>query len=86
MLSDSTMTAAAAFGIAFTLDENRYRKYLEYGADIEEASGEKHRLLPVPAVFILGTDGTVRFEYVNPDYKERLDPEVLIAAIRSVFK
>lgn len=38
---------------------------------------------PAPATFIIGTDGKVRFGYVNPDYTVRLTPEVLLAAARS---
>lgn len=37
-------------------------------------------VISVPAVFLVGPDGRVRFQYVNPDYKVRLDPHVLIAA------
>lgn len=86
LLSDSKMTAATAFGIAFTLNEKRYREYLGLGADLEEASGEKHHLLPVPSVFILGTDGIIRFEYVNPNYKVRLAADVLMAAARAALR
>lgn len=86
LLSDSAMTAARAFGIAFTLDAKTLEQYKGYGVDLEEASGEKHHALPVPSVFILGVDGTIKFEYVNPDYKVRLDPAVLLAAARAALK
>ena len=38
--------------------------------------------LPVPAVYLVAPDGTIEFHYVHPDYKIRLDPEVLLAAAR----
>jgi hypothetical protein len=28
----------------------------------------------------VGTDNRIRFQYVNPDYRIRLDPKVLMAA------
>jgi peroxiredoxin len=41
------------------------------------------RVLPVPAVFLIGADGTIRFAHANPDYRQRLDPaEILRAADR----
>ena len=40
--------------------------------------------LPVPAVFITGTDGTVHFGHVDPDYSQRLDSAVIIAAARAL--
>jgi peroxiredoxin len=36
--------------------------------------------LPAPATFLIGSDGIIRFEYTNPDYKVRLHPDVLLAA------
>jgi len=40
-------------------------------------------LLPVPAVFVVGTDGIIRFHYVHPDYTVRLDADVLLAAAKA---
>jgi hypothetical protein len=53
---------------------------------VEEASGQKHHMLPVPAVFLVATNGLIQFEYVNPDYKVRLEPELLLAAAKTIFR
>ena len=82
LLSDSQMLAARAFRVAYKLDDPTLKALQQYGIDVEDASGERHHLLPVPAVFLVGTDGLICFQYVNPDYKVRLDPELLIAAAR----
>ena len=83
LLSDSSMAAAKAFGLAFEVDTEMLKKLDSYNIDIEEASGEKHHMLPVPAVFLVGTDGVIDFVYANPDYKIRIDPEVLLAEAKS---
>ena len=83
LLSDSSMEAAKAFGLAFELDAETLEKLDSYNIDIEEASGEKHHMLPVPAVFLVGTDGVIDFVYANPDYKVRIDPEVLLAEAKA---
>ncbi|MEO8167537.1 MAG: peroxiredoxin-like family protein [bacterium] len=80
LLSDSKMVGSAAFGIAFKVEDQLVQKYKTYNIDLEGASGEKHHLLPVPSVFIVGMDGIIRFSYVNPNYKVRLDSEVMLAA------
>ena len=82
LLSDSSMAMAKAFGIAFTVDEATLEKYKGYGIDLEASSGEEHHMLPVPSVFLVGTDGIIDFVYSNPDYKVRLDPDVLLAAAK----
>ena len=80
LLSDARLTAAQAFDIAFRLDDATLAKYAEYGIDLEAASGEDHHALPVPATFLVGTDGVIQFSFVNPDYSVRLSPRVLKAA------
>lgn len=86
LLSDSSMAAAKAFGIAFRVDDATVEKYRGYGIDLEEASGKSHHLLPVPAVFIVGMDGTVKFAYANADYKVRLSAGALLDAARKAVK
>ncbi len=84
LLSDASSDIAVAFGIAFQVDEATYRRYLQHDIDLERISGYRHRRLPAPATFIVGADGVIRFGYVNPDYKVRLHPEVLLAAARTM--
>ena len=76
--------AARAFGIAFQLDAETVDLYRRAGIDLEEASGETHHGLPVPSVFVVDADGVIRFTHSNPDYKVRLAPEKLLAALDAV--
>jgi len=78
--SDSALSATRAFGLAFRVDDELNERYLSYDIDLEKASGENHHVLPAPATYIIGTDGVINFAYINPDYKVRLHPEVLLAA------
>ena len=87
LLSDNDMNASRSLGIAFRLDDETFIKYKNsYGIDIEIDSGYNHHLLPVPSVFIIGTDGAIKFSYINPNYKVRIDPDVLISAAKAVKK
>lgn len=85
LLSDSKLEAARAYGIAFQVDEGTLKKYGEYGIDLRKSSGEQHDWLPVPTVFLIGKDGTVKFVYSNPDYKVRLKAPVLLAAAKAAL-
>ncbi len=86
LLSDRGMKAAQAFGVAFR-DEQMVRTYREsYGLDLEEYAGDDHRMLPVPAVFVLDTDGRIAFHYVNPDYRVRVPETVLLEAARAAIQ
>lgn len=83
VLSDAKLEATKAFGIGFRVDADSVERYLGYGIDLDAVSGEGHHVLPAPSTFLVGKDGTIRFQYTNPDYTVRLDPEVLLAAARA---
>jgi peroxiredoxin len=81
--SDSSLEATRAFGLAFHVSDELNEKYLGYGIDLEKTSGETHHVLPAPATYIIGADGIINFAYINPNYKVRLHPDVLLAAARA---
>ena len=81
--SDSSLDATRAFGLAFRVDDALNERYLGFGIDLEKVSGENHHVLPAPATYIIGTDGIINFAYINPDYKVRLHPDILLAAARA---
>ncbi len=84
LLSDNDLIAARAFGVAFRLDDELFSKYVnDFGHDLEGASGRTHHMLSVPATFVIDRKGVIQFSYVNPDYRVRLHPDVLVAAARA---
>ncbi len=44
------------------------------------------RPLPVPSVFVIAPDRTIQFQYINPNYRARLNGEVLMAMARTVTR
>lgn len=84
LLSDSKMRAARSFGIAFHVDDATVVRYRQYGLDLEGDSGETHHQLPVPAAYVV-TEGVIQFAYVNPNYRVRIDSDVLLAAARAAL-
>lgn len=86
LLSDSMMEGSKAFGIAYRLDDDTYERYKNNGMDLEERSGQDHHLLPAPAVFLTNPERVIEFEYVNPNYRERIDKDVLMAAAQALVE
>ena len=84
LLSDYQMNAARLLGLAYYVDAAMRRDLERYGVDLRSLTGQPEWMLPVPAVFLVSADGRIRWEYVNPDYKERVPPEVLLAAARAL--
>lgn len=82
VLSDSDLTAAKAFGLAFKVDDRTLDQYRKFGINLEKASGESHRSLPVPAVYIVDTSGTIIFAHSDPDYTKRLEASTIVEELR----
>ena len=50
--------------------------------DVPNYQGNSSWFLPIPATFIVGTDGLITDRFVDPDYRRRMDIDDLIAALR----
>ena len=84
LLSDRQHRAIEALGLAYYLDSESRSEMEREGVNLEALSGQPQWMLPVPAVFLVVTSGRIRWEYVNPDYRERVPPEVLLAAAKAL--
>ncbi len=86
LLSDAEMNGAKKFGIAYRLQLETVERYKENGLDLTERSANNHNLLPVPSVFLADTDGSIFFQYVNPNYKVRISSDLLLAAAKELVE
>ncbi len=83
LLSDKDFSATAAFGLGFYLPEKTAKRYKDrMGVAFPALDGTSKVALPVPAVYIADTDGLVHFQYVNPNFKVRVQPELLYQATK----
>jgi len=84
LFSDKDINAINAFGIGWKVNETLYEKYKnDYNMDIEWWSGSTHHVLPTPSVFIVNK-GVIQYQHVNPKYKDRVSPEVLLSYLKAV--
>ena len=85
LLSDDSLLLAQKLGLAFYLDDKTAKIYRnKLGVNSVSLEGEVKVALPVPAVFVIDTNGLVNFQYANPNYKVRLTEDLLLAAVKSV--
>jgi peroxiredoxin len=84
LLSDMPLRLASALGLTYYVSPDDRRAFEKYGAMPTGGSAQPQWVLPVPSVFIVNTQGVIRWEYVNPNYTERVPPELLLAAARSL--
>lgn len=82
-LSDSNLEAIEAFGLGYYVADEMV-KFLrdQVGARLTTPEGDEKVVLPVPAAFVVDSTGLVLFQYVNPNYKVRIEPQLLYHAAR----
>lgn len=84
LLSDGQLSLAKTLGLAYLVDERTRQQMESFGVTPRNVSAQPDWMLPVPAVFIVSTDNRVRWEYVNPDLRERVPPSILLAAAQAL--
>ena len=84
VLSDGDNAAAREFGIVFTLPEYLRPVYKALGVDLVAYNGNGTFELPVPATYVVNTDGVIVHAFVNPDYTQREDPEKIVAVLQQL--
>jgi peroxiredoxin len=83
VLSDVGLHAASRFGIAFTLPPDLQALYAAFGNDLSVVNGDGTWRLPIPATYVIAADGRIVLAGIDPDYRNRLDPEQVLAALRT---
>jgi peroxiredoxin len=81
LLSDRTMTGASAFRVAFRLTDQDEKKYGGHQISVPEIpGGAGAHWLPVPSIFIIGSDGIIKFVEFNANYQIRPPTEEILEA------
>jgi peroxiredoxin len=84
VLSDEGNHVAESFGLVFTLPEALRQVYSGKGIDLPAANGDTTFRLPIPATYVIRTDGTVAWRFADPDYTKRAEPDDLLAALATL--
>jgi peroxiredoxin len=81
ILSDSKSEVANAFGIRFKLPDDLIELYKSFKTDLPAFNDDPSWVLPMPARYVIGTDGIIAYSEVNPDYTQRPDPSELLPVL-----
>lgn len=83
MLCDVDHGLAMLMGLAFPISEDLHRRYGDAGLDLATIFDNSGRILPIAATYVIDPQGIVRYAFVDPDFRLRADPAVVIAAIEA---
>ncbi|HEY0207430.1 MAG TPA: peroxiredoxin-like family protein [Acetobacteraceae bacterium] len=82
ILTDKGNEVAAAFGLRFRMPDDLIAIYKGFGNDLATVNAEPSWTLPMPARYVIGTDGRILHAEVNPDYTRRPEPSTLLPVLR----
>jgi len=81
VLSDAGNRIAAEFGLRWDLPNCLVDLYKSLGVNLPTFNGDSSWALPLPARYVVGTDGKVRYSQINPDYTSRSEPKDILSVI-----
>jgi peroxiredoxin len=83
ILTDMDNGYAMSLNLAFWVGAEMQELMTWAGWDVTRSQGSDTWLLPIPATFVVGSDGKVKARFLDPDYRKRMAVEDLIAALKS---
>ena len=83
ILSDLDSGYALELGLAIKIPEDKRQAMTAAGWDISRYMDNDAWMLPIPATFVVGSDGRVKARFVDPDYRRRMDVEDILSALRA---
>jgi peroxiredoxin len=85
LLSDFGNDIASKFGLRWEMVDPLKSLYRDsFGIKLPDYNGDESWTLPVPARFIIGTDGIIKYAEYSVDYTKRPNPDVMIEALKSL--
>ena len=84
VLADQGQTLARELGLVFSFNEPMKAAYRSFGVNLSEYNGDDSWTLPMPAAFILRSDGLIAYRFVDADYTRRMEPEEVVAELRKL--
>ena len=82
ILSDIDNAYALSLGLALWLGERVVTLMQGRGYRLSEYQGNDGWFVPLPATFVVGTSGRVLARHVDPEFRQRMDVDEMLAALR----
>ncbi|SHK01774.1 Peroxiredoxin [Reichenbachiella agariperforans] len=72
IIYDKDLQIMNTYGVAYQMEEALVGKYKKkYDLDMVEINGSTQPNLPVPATYIIASDGSILYAFYDPDYTKR---------------
>jgi peroxiredoxin len=84
VLSDTDGTVGRAWRLVYGLSDELRGLYAANQMDLARINADGRWELPLPATYVIGSDGVVRLAFVDVEYRRRLEPDQILGALRAL--
>jgi peroxiredoxin len=84
VLSDVGNHVARSFGLVYSLPDELRAALTSNNKALPGINGDDSWELPLPATYVVGPDRKIALAEIELDYRERLEPEAIAAALRTL--
>ncbi|HSR53027.1 MAG TPA: redoxin domain-containing protein [Acidobacteriota bacterium] len=84
VLSDQGNDYAKELGLVFELPDDLKNVYKQFDLNLPRYNGDESWTLPMPARYVVDTQGVIRWADVHPDYTTRSEPEETLKALKQL--
>lgn len=81
ILTDIDLGYALNLGLTIWIGEKIDRLYRSEGVALDIYQGREGSFLPLPATFVVGSDGLVMAAFIDPDFRHRMPVEDVLAVL-----
>jgi peroxiredoxin len=84
VLSDTGNSVARRFGLVYALPEDLREALRSNNKALPAINGDESWELPVPATYVIAPDRRVALASIEVDYRKRLEPDAILATLKSL--
>ena len=86
VLSDIGGAVATDYGVTFDLSDELRPIYARFGHALPDRNGDSSWRLPIPATYVIDQDHTIALAFLDVDYRNRLEPAEVVAAVAALSR
>jgi peroxiredoxin len=79
VISDEQMKIMKDYKVNFPVPQATIDRYKNFGIDFSVANGANGANLPVPATYVIGKNGKIKYVFFNPDYRKRASVQEIVS-------
>jgi peroxiredoxin len=82
IISDRGYKIMKAYKVDFVMEPGLVEKYKGYGIDVAGNNGDSQSVLPVPATYIIGKNGLIKYVQFDKNYQKRATVKMILEKLK----